>query len=195
MRPIDELDDAQRAAYEERRARLLPAAAAAASRLGSTVTMADVAREAGLGMSSVYRTFASKEDLLEALLAERKARWLEIWQRADARPDAGPALIDAIWEFVELEHHDIGLAEAVRDLAFRRRELVRETQTVGERVLRRAQEQGAVRADVDYGDVLRIFLMLTVVHDEREWRRGMALYLDGLRPGVPGTQMARVDAP
>ena len=180
MRPLEELDDEQRAAYEERRARLLPAAAAAVSRLGGSVTMADVAREAGLGMSSVYRTFASKEELLEALLAERKELWLEIWQRAAARPDAGAALVDAMWEFAELEHRDIGLAAAVRDLAFRRRELVTETSTLGARVLRRAQAEGAIRPDVDYDDILRIFLMLSAIDAEDSWRRGLSIYLDGL---------------
>ncbi|MDO8212634.1 TetR/AcrR family transcriptional regulator [Conexibacter sp. CPCC 206217] len=180
-RPLDELDAEQLAAYERRRAQLLEAARAVVSRLGDDFTMADVAREAGLGMSSVYRTFSSKEDLLIELLHARKQQWLTIWQRAEARDDAGPALVDAMWEFAELEHRDLGLAAALRDLAFSRRDLVTETESIGQRVLARAQAVGAIRADAEYRDVLRIFHMLSSLADEREWRRGLALYLDGMR--------------
>jgi AcrR family transcriptional regulator len=192
-RPLDELDDEQLAAYERRRQQLLDAAVIVVGRLGDGFTMADVAREAGLGMSSVYRTFASKEELLIELLAQRKQQWLEVWQQAEARPDPGPALLDAIWTFAELEHRDLGVAAAVRDLAFSRRDLVTETETIGQRVLARAQAAGAIRPDAEYRDVLRIFHMLSTLRDEREWHRGLALYLDGLR--TDGPPLAGHDAP
>ena len=74
----------------------------------------------------------------------------------------------------------LGLAAALRDLAFSRRDLVTETESIGQRVLARAQAVGAIRADAEYRDVLRIFHMLSSLADEREWRRGLALYLDGM---------------
>jgi AcrR family transcriptional regulator len=187
-RSIDELDDMQRDAFERRRRQLLVAAASVASRLGSALTMADVAREAEVGMSSVYRTFASKDELLEALLAERVQEWMGVWEVAEARAEAGAALVDALWTFAELEHRDIGLASVLRELALRRRELINESDVVGARVLARAQRAGAIRDDAEYEDIIRIFGMLAGIGDERGWRRALTLYLDGLlsRPGGQG---------
>jgi AcrR family transcriptional regulator len=181
LRPLDELDAEQMAAYEERRARLLDAAATAVRQHGAAVKMTDVAKQAGLGMSSVYRTFARKEDVFMALLEIRKAQWLKIWQKAEQNPNPGPALFEALAEFGELEHSDLKLAAAVRELALRRRDLVPETAAIGDRVLRRAQAAGEVRADVEYWDILRLFHMLTDIDDDRAWRRGLAIYIDGLR--------------
>jgi AcrR family transcriptional regulator len=191
-RSLDDLDDAQREAFHQRRRQLLVAAAEVASRLGAAITMADVAREAGLGMSSVYRTFASKEELLEALLAERVQQWMGVWDIAEARPEPGPALIEALWAFAELEHRDIGLASVLRELALAPREqiaspevqaLIAASDAAGGRLLAGAQAAGAIRDDLEYGDILRIFGMLAAIGDERGWRRALALHLDGL--GAP----------
>lgn len=184
MRRPEELAPDQRAAWERRREQLLAAARSVIGRLGPAFTMTDVAREARVGMSSVYRTFASKDDLLADLLHERMASWLEIWARVEGRPDAGQALIDAMWEFAELEHRDLGMAAALRGLAFRRRELVAESARTGERLLAQAQAAGELRADLGYPDVLRIFLMLSEIHDDAEWRRGLAIYIAGMRPAA-----------
>ncbi|MDO8188626.1 TetR family transcriptional regulator [Conexibacter sp. JD483] len=182
LRPPEQLAPDQRAAFQRRREQLLAAARTVIARLGPAFTMTDVAREARLGMSSVYRTFASKDDLLADLLDERLPVWLEIWARHEGRADAGQALIDAMWEFAELEHRDLGMAAALRGLAFRQRELVEQSARAGERLLAQAQAAGELRADLDYGDVLRIFLMLSEIADEHEWRRGLEIYIAGMRP-------------
>jgi AcrR family transcriptional regulator len=188
LRPPEQLAPDQRAAFQRRRAQLLEAARTVIARLGPAFTMTDVAREAGVGMSSVYRTFASKDDLLADLLDERLPVWLEIWARYADRADAGQALVDAMWEFAELEHRDLGMAAALRGLAFRRRELVEQSARAGERLLAQAQAAGELRADLDYGDVLRIFLMLSEIADEREWRRGLEIYIAGMRPQPPAAR-------
>jgi AcrR family transcriptional regulator len=196
-RPLEELDDGQRAAFERRRAQLLPAAATAVGRHGAAVTMADVAREAGVGMSTVYRTFASKDELLESLLVQRRERWLEIWERADGRSDPGPALIEALWAFVELERRERALASVLRELALGRRDLVVAVDRLARRTVIRAQEAGQLRRDVDYEDVVRVFHMLAAMPDGsggNDWRRAMTVYLDGLLVGAAPASAAAAAA-
>lgn len=43
------------------------------------------------------------------------------------------------------------------------------------------ERSAAFNDDLDYGDVLRIFPMLSAIADEQEWRRGLAISIEAMR--------------
>lgn len=72
-----------REAFEDRRARLLDTAAALFVQHGfDKTTVADVAREAGVGKGSVYLHFPSKEALLEAVMLRELIALSQSWYDA-----------------------------------------------------------------------------------------------------------------
>src|SRR3978361_951660 len=72
----------ERADARRNRDRLLDAARDAFRRGPETVQLADVARAAGVGVSSVHRHFPTREALLETLAREHFAELIEIATRA-----------------------------------------------------------------------------------------------------------------
>lgn len=180
--PLETLDDGQLAAYDARRDRIVAAAERLMGAQGPGVTMAEVAAEAGLGMSSVYRTFASKDELLDELAGRRADRWLEVWLGADGE-DPVAALVDAIWTFGALEAAD-PLADVVRTYVLAHRETFQPVTDAGEAVLRRAHAAG-LPSDVVYEDVVQAFVLISGLPRGDDgaapaWRRVMAIYVDGL---------------
>jgi AcrR family transcriptional regulator len=178
--PVESLDAAQLEALGRRREQIVAAAERLMGARGPGVTMAEVAAEAELGMSSVYRTFASKDELLDELAGRRAERWVQVWEEAAAFPDAREALTRAMLTFGELEAVD-PLADVVRDYVVAHWETFRPVSDAGEAVVRRAHEAG-LRRDVVYDDIVRLFQMLAALPEapDRAWRRALAIYVDGL---------------
>ena len=53
--------------------RIVAAAAAAFAELGGDVTLDEVARRAGVGVATVYRRFRNRDQLVRAVVADRKS--------------------------------------------------------------------------------------------------------------------------
>jgi AcrR family transcriptional regulator len=64
-KPVSRRADAQR-----NRAKILEAAGAAFAEAGGEISMAEVARRAGVGMATLYRNFPGRRDLLAALYVD-----------------------------------------------------------------------------------------------------------------------------
>lgn len=177
---METLDDDQLAALARRREQIVVAAERLMGSRGPAVTMAEVAAEAGLGMSSVYRTYASKDELLDDLAGRRAERWVEIWTTASEGDDPRDALIRALWTFGELEAED-PLADVVRDYVLAHRDTFQPVQDVGELVVRRAHGAG-LPAEIDYEDLVRAIQILSALPRDPNgaWRRVLAIYIDGL---------------
>lgn len=178
--PLESLDADQLAALARRREQIVAAAERLMGGRGPAVTMAEVAAEAGLGMSSVYRTFASKNELLDDLAGRRAERWLGIWTEAAASDDARAALVGAMWTFGELEAVD-PLADVVRDYVLAHRETFGPVMEAGEAAVRRAHDAGLPR-DITHEDVIRAIQVLAALprSPDGSWRRVMAIYIDGM---------------
>lgn len=133
--------------------RILQAAIACFGR-SATATMQDIAVEAGLGRVTVYAHFSSRAVLVERALAtaiERGDVLIEADVDADAEDDPIGALrrlVEASWA---LSAASANLwAAAVEELgAARVRELHGRPAERAERLLRRGQQTGAFRADLD----------------------------------------------
>ena len=100
MRPAPEPGDLgdppQRADAVRNRARILDAAAAAFAAHGRSVSIEQIARDAGVGAGTVYRHFASRHALLQGIVT-RRVDELAAWAQAADGPPA-----DVLFEFVEM---------------------------------------------------------------------------------------------
>jgi AcrR family transcriptional regulator len=72
---------------QKNRERLLVAAGQVFEEKGLEASVADVARVAGVGMGTLYRRFASKEALIEALVSEVLEATIAMAREAATRPD------------------------------------------------------------------------------------------------------------
>ncbi|HEU5024813.1 MAG TPA: helix-turn-helix domain-containing protein [Spirillospora sp.] len=151
---------ALRADARRNRERILDVAAEVVAEQGTQASLRDIARRAEVGMGTLYRHFATRGELLEALLGGRFDR---LAKRAAALRDAHPpAEALAAW----LREFATGLA-VYRGLAASLVATIEDDTTAlhascgrmraaGADLLRRAQESGDVRTDVDETDVFAL---------------------------------------
>lgn len=171
------------------RARVLEAGAAAFAEHGAEVPMDDVAARAGVGVGTVYRHFATKQDLLDALLLERVGEALESARDASGADDPWEGFASVMRGAAEMQAADRGFAgllaagagqsEAVQAAKAELHEAIAA-------VMRRAQDAGELRADVSVADVPSLMCSLAGVvgtADRAGWERYLAILLDGLRAG------------
>jgi AcrR family transcriptional regulator len=168
-----------------KRRRLLDAAEHVFARDGLEATVPSIAAAAGAGVGSVYRAFASKEQIICALAIER-LHW--VTERAgDALEAADPwaALEDLLREVADRQSGDGVLGEALA-AAFLRPDLAEPlaVATVAvEKVLDRVRASGALRAEITTDELRGLFAGLRAA-DAAEPGSGaklLELVLAGLR--------------
>jgi AcrR family transcriptional regulator len=181
---------ALRADAERNRARIVEAARHVVSRDGAEARMDAIAREAGVGVGTVYRRFPTKEELVASVLEEFAAATLEGISVAAEAPAPWTAFERSLNALAEKLAENRGLLDALEPEVRRSRpilELRGLLLATLEPVLRRAQYAGVVRSDVTATDVLALASLVTrlpapVRHLEpRAWERFLAVVLDGLR--------------
>ncbi|WEO79307.1 TetR/AcrR family transcriptional regulator [Cryobacterium sp. SO2] len=104
-----------RADKELNRLRLTAAAGRALQRDGLGVSMRAIAREAGMGIATAYRHFPTKNDLIEAVLAEQVATCTQAMQAALREPDPWTGLTTVIAWFAEVQIEHPGLLRVLLD--------------------------------------------------------------------------------
>ena len=183
-----------RADAERNRQRILEAAARLFARDGLEAGFDEIAREAGVGVGTVYRRFPDRERLLQALFEERLEAEMALVEGADRASDPAGALRDFAQALVEHHVADRGLKELVFSQAEYTDRMVgfRERATpVLERALRRAQDAGQLRPDIGLSDVMMAVFMagsvgaLTAQADPQQWRRQFTLLWGGLCVQAP----------
>ena len=180
-----------RADAERNRVRVLRAAAAVIARDGVNVGVDAIAREAGVGVGTIYRRFASKDDLVRAILAQHVEDTLAQLAQATAVHDPWEALAAAMHVLAGRFAQDQGVFDAVAAAGGSLALLETRARLLEaiEPVLERAQADGVVRADVTATDLLPLASMVTRLSastrevDPGIWERFLAVVLDGLRPG------------
>jgi AcrR family transcriptional regulator len=158
---------------------------------GIGVTLNDIAHEAGVGVGTVYRRFADKDSLIEALLAAKFASLTELADRATAEPDPRTALRAYLWGAFELRASDRALSEVIVRAAKSRPSVDRERRRLDDSitaVVDRAVAAGVVRDGFLPRDVPILSMMIGTVADRtREcgpdvWRRYAQVIVDGVCP-------------
>ncbi|MFD5513268.1 TetR/AcrR family transcriptional regulator [Streptomyces sp. NPDC127051] len=81
-----------RADAERNRRLIMETADRMFARRGAAVTLNEIAREAGIGVGTVYRRFPDLQALIDALFTERFTTFLDLAAAAEAQPDPGQAL-------------------------------------------------------------------------------------------------------
>lgn len=168
---------------------LLRAAADEFAERGLDASVADIARRAGVGKGTVFRHFATKDDLIAAIVLDRVNALNAVGERLLAATDPGAALL----EFLTIAAQQ----RQQRDLSFLREAGEPSAAAVQARsrlfltihaLVGRAREHGAVRADITGGDVIVLMCapgyVTSYVPDAPPdlWRRYLAIIFDGLRP-------------
>ena len=175
---------------ERNRQRILDAARVVFAERGLSGSHDDIAREAGVGVGTVYRRFPKKEQLIDALFEARIEEIADVARAAAEHPDPWEALVGFLTRTQELQSEDRGLKEIVlggargAERAVAARSLIA---PLAVRVLQRAKNAGVVRSDIELTDLPLIQLAIgTIAETSRDiapdvWRRMMTLVLDGLR--------------
>ncbi|MCM3886616.1 TetR/AcrR family transcriptional regulator [Frankia sp. R82] len=172
------------------RERVLAAAREAFDRFGPQVSLAEVARRAGVGQGTLYRHFPTRADLLGAVLADRIDVLCRQGAELAATGPAGGAL--AGWLRLLLVHARVnqGLAGGyLSDTGLSERYPVADCHVpimgMADRLLAEAQQAGAARMDVTSEDLVHLVVGIALATarsaDVDQADRLLALALDGVR--------------
>lgn len=172
------------------RQRVLDAAIEAYADDGPGFGMHDVARRARVGVGTVYRHFADREELVDAIARPFFDQTLMIAHAAlrDTPPGERFAMFVRAFATAQADHgvsgHCSWDSPAAQPVRAELRELV-----TG--FIEDGQAAGTIRADLTREDASAILLTATILvdatreHGPSIWRRHLDLMLDGVRPGPP----------
>jgi AcrR family transcriptional regulator len=179
-----------RADARRNRDRLLEAALRAfAGDTPDEVTLERVARDAGVGIGTLYRHFPTREALIEEVYRAELARLCQSAPRLLAAMPPDAALRAWMDGFIDYNATKRGLAEALRTVIAAGGQPFAQSRTMMEAALRElltaGAEAGLLRTDVDPYDVLVALSAVSLWVSEPERRaeggRVLDLLMDGLR--------------
>jgi AcrR family transcriptional regulator len=170
--------------------RILVSARAVFAEYGADAQMDDVARQAGVGVGTVYRHFPTKEALLVELLRE-KFRLFGARARDALEQDGEPFAVieDLLRRNAETMASDAAVQQALAGAGehiwmqaeAEQQELVRVTAEL----IARAQGSGTIRQDIEANDIGMLMSGLCSTMGHRvpgfDWRRHLDLVIDMLR--------------
>jgi AcrR family transcriptional regulator len=171
------------------RDKIVAAARAVYARSGLDVAMDEIAAEAGVGLATLHRRF-SREQLVEAVFAERAREYLAIARDHLAQPDKWHAFLGYLARLCGIHAAD-RCASDVLTLRLPRSPLIASLRDqlydAQLELIRQAQAQGELRADFVPEDVILILLAVggvtsaTAGTAPESWRRMFALIVASLR--------------
>jgi AcrR family transcriptional regulator len=178
-----------RADAERNRVALLAAAREIFSEQGLDASLDEIARRAGVGNATLYRRFPTRQDLIAAVFADRRATQVEMAERALKQPDPWVGFVYYVTSLCELQAMNRGLGELLLSVNFDGDERIAQLRATAQRrareVIKRAQDAGGLRADFDLQDLMRVMManggVIRGSADPDGWRRHLTLVLDGLR--------------
>jgi AcrR family transcriptional regulator len=159
---------------------------------GLEAQMPDVARTAGVGVGTVYRHFATKDELIAAMVADHFERLAEKMQEGIEGDDPWNGFCEFIRFAARIQADDRGLCEV---MASRPELMDASARHAGlpelcDELIKRAQRSGNLRRDLAWEDVPMIvcgfgpITQATVGPAVGRWPRLVEIVLDGLR--APG---------
>lgn len=168
----------ERADSVANRARILTAARAVYARRGLNAEVREIAEEAHVGVGTLYRHFANREELLVSLLEQTMTDALAGLQAAVAEPDPRDA-VRAVLDAMAESHQQFGsLFDAMHDarlmaLCKSKRDFHDFSAPIAG-LLSRGIYRGAFRADLDIPVTVAMFNsainIFSVLHSEHSYR-------------------------
>jgi AcrR family transcriptional regulator len=192
-----------RADAERNRDRILAAARRLYAAEGLGVSMAAVAREADVGKATLSRRFATREDLIAAVFADRMDAYAAAVTAALADPDPWHGFADYIQAVCAMQAADRGFAD-VLTMTFPAAKAMEERRDAAYRavvdLINRAQAAGRLREDFTHQDVVIALManagVIAATGDDApdSWRRLVGHLLRAF--AAPGTDAPPLpDAP
>ena len=176
---------------------LIDAAAAAFALRGADVPLEDIARNAGVGIGTLYRHFPTRDSLVEAVYRHEVE---VLCERADELLETMPpdqALAEWMQLFVRHVATKRGMLSALKPMLSSNPNFSAQTRgratAAATKLLEAGVAAGTVRADVDGGDLLRAvggICMSTDQERSEASERLVGLLFDGLRHGASGAPVA-----
>lgn len=168
---------------------ILATARAAMAVRGGDIVLEDIARDAGVGIGTLYRHFPTRQDLFEATFLDEA---LELRASAEAlvsEPSSYEALVRWLRLQMDFGAHGRSMGAAVMNAKHMDGSDIQvacvSMREAGAVLLRHAQEAGEVRADVDMIDVIRLIhgIVLASEHapDPERVDRMFNLVMAGIR--------------
>lgn len=173
--------------------RLLAAAVTAMLREGQQVPMASIARDAGVGIATLYRNYPTREALLEALTERSFGLVLDVVDEAVATEHPAICTLE-VFLTSTIAHREqlvLPLHGGPDDLTEESRRLREEIHSGIVRILERGRADRTVRSDVTAADVVFFGAMLAQpLSKDDDWLeenllRQKRIFLAGLAPTPP----------
>ena len=189
---------------ERNRLLILSAARTVFAQRGLDASLDEIAKEAGLGVGTVYRRFPDKDSLVSELFRDRIDALVTVAEEACEAADPWRGLVDFLEYIASAMAGDQGLRQLMmfgtydRDQVCYARDRMRPVMT---RLVERAQASGDLRPDFQATDVKMIAFMLASIAEyaasvtPEVWRRYLAILVDGLRPARDGVSDLPAPAP
>lgn len=175
---------------ERNRQRVLTAARELFAEKGLEATLNDVARHANVGVGTVYRRFATKEELIEAILVDGMEQLTALAETALQHHDSWQGFAWYVEAMCEITATDRGLREIAFSKAYggdRVKACQERLVPVLTKLVERAQGDGHLRPEVSSTDMPLLGLLSGTVSefagnvDPDLWRRYVAIVLEGMR--------------
>ena len=175
----------KRADARRNRERVLAAAREAFARGGESTALEEIARRAGVGIGTLYRHFPNRQALLEALYVNEVE---EVCRSAERLDDADPwqALNDWFERLIGYLATKRALAHELMNYLDADAALFKECRaglfSAGEPLLKRAQDAGAVRPDIEFSQVMHMVVGISKIPGHPDQiEHILRVALDGLR--------------
>ena len=178
-----------RADAERNRQRILDAARTLFAERGVDVSVEEIAAAACVGIGTFYRRFPDREALIEALFEEKIATIAQRARDALAMDDPWEGFVTFMRGSAREQAMNRGLKDVLLspDRGRERVAAIRDTiRPIASELLRRAQEAGAVRADLGVFDIPMMQLAVSLIADQSRdvapeyYERILTLLMDGL---------------
>ncbi|WP_416960668.1 TetR/AcrR family transcriptional regulator [Streptomyces sp. Agncl-13] len=171
---------------------------------GATVPLNEIAREAGIGVGTVYRRFPDLQSLVDALFTERFTVFLDLAATAAKLPDPAQALRHYLLAAAQWRSEDRALEVILANASVDTGPVARTRDQLGRLVdglAERAVRAGAVREDFASADVYAFLYMIGAVADRTHdvapdaWRRYAEVLMlgFGLEPSPTAHTSAMTD--
>ncbi|MEU7841597.1 helix-turn-helix domain-containing protein [Micromonospora sp. NPDC049114] len=182
-------DRSLRADARRNREAVLDAASELFAQRGDAVQMDEIAERAGLGVGTLYRHFADKKSLLAAIIGRRFAAMTTLARAAEAVEDPWTAFETLLLDYLAAAQTDAAFRFALlgpaephwADIVAEKKEFA----AIADRIAQRAVAAGRLRADFLADDFVLITRgAMANMTGTGDWRRHVALLLDGIRGPV-----------
>ncbi len=161
---------------------LLAAARAAFNRDGIDVPLEDIARQAGVGIGTLYRNFPTRSDLIESVYVSEIEELLQAARDAHER-EPWDALETWLRRFSGYVATKLAMLQGLNKDSETFRACRAAMYEAANPLFERAQAAGEVRADTSLDDAMRLVSGVTASHYESDEQRArvLALALSALR--------------